>query len=570
MTDFLIVIGSRKTYRKRDNAYDLISLRKCVGSIYDIFSFGENMCVVCKKTSFRVFGGYCNKCINYCNYLMFYHDISDVIGALDSDYWCYIETIQQDYIFDDTGIDNFSSKLLTTIKQRVFNDILSSAAQNISFILLNSILYAFLHFDEAWIIPLELDYIFDFDIKKDVRYAMSDHISSCFEIILDVYVNGVTFSSIIYVLSSSGQNHRKSNKVNNKNSIIFSDKSHNLSKGCVRGLFRRFRSFIFDDIVKKISGHDFKDCEMKKYNRMLNEFLHEKYSLLHQESIVFRSKALRFNDIMHVFDGYGKIWGPVYFSFFDLSERTFFNIFVRLDIFIEKYFSLRRRQCSECGKRIEIHLFGRCLECLMDDFYEYTALIEKEYSAIRLLVIDARHDIRFVEVLDKVSKKIRAYVRHDNSEISSYMRAAFLRTHIRVIKDIDDAYRNGYNFSSKICITYYTWNEIFSLMMLESSYFKDRGILIMREKRISVNVKRYDFLCVLNDKSFLIEIDDASHYMKSAIENDTEKDHIAKQMNIRLIRIDVADICLRRASYAEVTEKFSKLCKHIDIFLSEF
>jgi very-short-patch-repair endonuclease len=443
----------------------------------------------------------------------------------------------------------------------------------------NIILYMFILFDLFKMIPHNLDIITNSKGKWCVDFVMLDEKSTCFEIIVKFRLeDSVTFSSSVYILEQ-GQFIREKNKyIHSKNSLIIPKNMSELkiTYFCNNNWSRKLQNFIFNDIVEKISAYDFND-NMKKYSQFLSLYLFQKKRWWYIDSMKFVSKMCENNDLIRIFDGYEKMWGSIYFSFFDTNEITYFNIFIKLDNFIEKYFLMDRHICSECDKKIMIHLFGKCFKCVVDNFSTYRETINKEYDMIKSLVNNATYDGRFIKILNSILEKMYMSNTQCTTNLNMYMRASIFRIHMNIIKDIFEIY--CYNHEIKcpfvrkhhtcVSVSYCTWNDIFSLMIDESCYFKEKNAVVTREVRISIDKKRYDFACMIGNKKFLIEIDDASHSRPSAIDNDLEKDYIAYQLGVPLLRLDIEGFPLLRVNYLNAMYNFDKLCEAINEFLRE-
>jgi hypothetical protein len=571
----VIVIGNFKSH---NNVNEEV-LRTKFLSLYNMFSFGIVRCNKCKEESYRVFG---NICIFCCKVYKIYSNIYNHIRPIVLDIRSYTDTqstlykkIYEEYVFKTDDIEDYTQKLICMVKQHIFKRFLFSAKNEpvdpdiILFILLQYNVYFFIPKYLMHFISCGSSHI---DVK--FTYRLFDQLKLYIEIKIDAFYDDLLVaSSKIYIVSGMLLSLFGSLLNNNNYVLISNTRKHNPALIC------KLESFVYDDIAQQICLFE-SDIIQKQdnvfnffaYRECLRNFIYEENRILQKVSDYIYDKTIKVYKNTHCFiQGYDDIWACEYFKSFDISDRLYFNIFVKISLFIEKYFSLNRKTCRKCNKKIVSHLYGKCIKCYVDKklLTNRNTLADGSFKSdfldISLLISDIDvcnfklYNI-FCSVIRKIINKIKM-IYDGNYDIHLYVLNFHVKKHIKILQDLNIiCNRNKSCQLYKFC---YTWNDIFSLLILESNFFKENNIIIFREKQISCKTKYFDFLCIMDNVVFAIEIDDKSHNNYITICNDIEKNNIACQMDVKLIRIKIDEFSKKFPSYNELLDKFDHMCLQI-------
>lgn len=544
-------------------------LRKHLKILIGMMSFNMILCIYCNQESYKTFGKICHRCIDYDSYRLVYIDIDREVslyirGYANKNIKKYME-ICKEYYYNYDGVIDYTHKLICMIKQHILEIYLFSPSDT-DLVKDNSTLYYILCFDILSFVPAYLaDFIENCKLSFHFWYKLIDdpYVSVLIHLVI-FYNDDILTVTPIFILSRINTKILTLPYITTNNYILLP-----VAQYTSRSEFNSLIEYVCFDIAHKICDYSvINDDAFIIYQNSLKRYM-DTYNKVHKNvSLKIYEKSLIINEyIKYELKGFNDIWFIEYFKYFGMNENNYFNIFITVSDYISKYFSLNINKCIICNKIITAHIYGRCVKCYINNKLEINTQIKKGYLDIYTLIINRPKRKRYNLVIRSIITKIKS-ICVNNLDIISYMMRFYINKHIRILKNIDNCILGDNNFKS-MNILYYSWNDIFSLLILEGNYFKHNNIIVMREKRISYELKYYDFLCKTCDIVFAIEIDDVSHNKIIKHHNDIDKDKIAQNLNIAVIRVDISEFYNKSPSYNILSQKYNSMCKQIDNLMNK-
>jgi len=590
--DIIIKIGSfSRDKRIYDEEYDEKHMHENILKLFAIISLKKEQCTRCENESYGIFGGLCNKCISNDDYELAVLSIDKIMEHGLKYKNCFLFDFDSVCAHNEKLINNYEpiisikKSILNSIRRNIVSDRVSKIT---SFFGTHFLFFLRANFNE--IILEGIDFIFDIvSIKPIITFKIEplDKKYPCFIVQINYnYNEKFTIHTKMYILTYNTKCIESEINYINMYGHFNKVKTYAIYSHMANNRMKKISYYAFINTVNsnKINCVEHEYLQFVKTCHNLREDI-ENYNMLSHWDLKKKIKKIF---IPHVYEygtyctEYQKIWGKLYFDIFGTNMSdidSHFELLSILDIFVRKYFTLKSKTCYVCFQNINLSILGRCTNCIIKDTKNIILVdIEHDIAIILKFLHNTTYNRKFVIVVNKIIEEIG--MNYDSQHI---IRDNFNKSYMSIQCDILKAIVWEYccfhcEFSGMIhqdctsnmkyqdctsnmkyqdCTSNMkyqdcnfninfthikNWNNIFSILFLENTFFKDNNIKILREIKLTVINRFFDFMCIMNENIFLVEIDDESHDNKHNKGNDEYKNNIANIHGLHLFRVNIKNL----------------------------